>query len=56
MTMVKDKERAMNLLNAAKSEIGLALYSSKPADVKEHYLKNAVRYLNVVKSLMEDDK
>lgn len=56
MTMVKDKERATDLLNAAKSEIGLALYSSKPADVKEHYLKNAVRYINVVKSLMEDDK
>lgn len=53
---MKDKERATDLLNAAKSEIGLALYSSKPAEVKEHYLKNAIRYIDVVKSLMEVDK
>ena len=52
---MKDKERVKDLLNAANSEINYALTSNKTQDVKEHYLKNAMRYVNVVKSLMEDD-
>lgn len=48
---MRTKEEKLSLLKGAQDEINLVLHGNKSQDVKEVYLKNAVRFIGYV---MED--
>lgn len=45
-----ESDTVLNLLDAATDELNLVLVSNKTPDVKEVYLKNAMRYIDSVKT------
>ena len=48
-----DEKEIKSLLDVAIEEIEYALISNKSKDVKEHYLRNAIRYITVAKEKNE---
>ena len=48
-----DEKEIKSLLDAAIEEIEYALISNKSKDVKEYYLRNAIRYITVAKEKNE---